>query len=542
MKRFFATTTLMLIMVLVGAQNFEWAIGSSGYVNSGRAIATDHSGYVYITGAYEALDLNLGPLTEPYLNTGAEIFVSKLAPNGTPLWIHSAQGTYNDWGLALCRSTEDNNMYWGAGFVSFQLVLDDDTLFKSGQNDIFISKLNEDGERIWLNQYGGSGAINLNGLTSYGTNLIGAGSYNGNGLNFGGSTISAVGSDDAYIVSLDSNGIHQWSKSIGGTGYETFLDAKHDQNGDILLVGIFEGSTFEYDGITFSGTSNAQNSIVLKIDPNGNFIWGKSYSGNDDVILETVNVSSQGNVCGGGYFRADTLVLESDTLYNAGDLNGWMVNLDENGNQLWSESIVSNGISKITDIGIDPKDSLIICGIVDSDSILSPVAVPTIEGTDQFLIHTDQQGNIQWNYIIGGEGNDYSKAITCDTLGNFFYVGEFLSDTLTFEGYQFNTNFGGFEFFVTKIGSVPNLNSTNEMDEHNITIFPNPTNGVIHFTNITQEPLPYSIFDLSGKLVKTGTLSTYNNSINMRLLPPGIYLLITDNQKHNPLYFKIIKR
>ena len=139
---------ILLIQCSLYAQNFEWAVGSNGYVCTGRKVTTDNFGNIYVTGGYEGLDMTIDSVTIPYEHFGSEIFVAKFNPQGVPLWIKSAQGYYNDWGLALSAKDDSQDIFQGAGFVSPELVVGEDTLYNSGSTNFYITRLNENGDKL----------------------------------------------------------------------------------------------------------------------------------------------------------------------------------------------------------------------------------------------------------------------------------------------------------------------------------------------------------------------------------------------------------
>jgi hypothetical protein len=61
-------------------------------------------------------------------------------------------------------------------------------------------------------------------------------------------------------------------------------------------------------------------------------------------------------------------------------------------------------------------------------------------------------------------------------------------------------------------------------------VYPNPTKGEIYFTNL--ENGYYRIFDLYGKLIKSGKILSDNHNVDLQNLPSGVYLVkvLKDNQ------------
>ncbi len=69
-----------------------------------------------------------------------------------------------------------------------------------------------------------------------------------------------------------------------------------------------------------------------------------------------------------------------------------------------------------------------------------------------------------------------------------------------------------------------------------ITLFPNPTENLLHISGEIDANISYSIFDISGKKLKQGNLT--NAAIDVSLLSSGIYILKLDNQSQALKFIK----
>ena len=63
-----------------------------------------------------------------------------------------------------------------------------------------------------------------------------------------------------------------------------------------------------------------------------------------------------------------------------------------------------------------------------------------------------------------------------------------------------------------------------------VVIYPNPATEEINIDGVKSKT-NYSLLNINGIIEQSGTLKTGSNSINIRALPPGVYLLeLTDNE------------
>ncbi len=65
---------------------------------------------------------------------------------------------------------------------------------------------------------------------------------------------------------------------------------------------------------------------------------------------------------------------------------------------------------------------------------------------------------------------------------------------------------------------------TQSMD-HSLLIYPNPTTHTLNIRNLSDKPRTYQVFDVTGKLILTQTLNTTQVSMDVSILPSGMYVL-----------------
>jgi hypothetical protein len=194
--------------------NFTWAknAGSSGSANSGLSLALDNLGNVYSTGFYSgAVDfdpgINITTLTCVWAPAGSapanhnDIFVWKLNNSGDFVWANSYGGNGEDTGMDLCTDSQGN--LYSTGFFSNTADFD-----PSGNVSNLVSNGSKD---IYFQKIQPDiiPTISANGPTSFcpgGTVTLTSSSTTGNTWSTGATTQSiTVNSAGTYSVAL-SNG------------------------------------------------------------------------------------------------------------------------------------------------------------------------------------------------------------------------------------------------------------------------------------------------------------------------------------------------
>ncbi|HEY1021929.1 MAG TPA: SBBP repeat-containing protein, partial [Flavisolibacter sp.] len=86
---------------------------------------------------------------------------------------------------------------------------------------------------------------------------------------------------DVYVVKLNTNGEYVWSKSLGGSGGDWGFDLAIDGSGNVLTTGYFSG-TMDFDpgaGEALLTAAGGISAFVLKLNTTGDYVWARSVTG-----------------------------------------------------------------------------------------------------------------------------------------------------------------------------------------------------------------------------------------------------------------------
>ncbi len=150
--------------------NLLWVkqMGGTGYTYV-SSITTDANGNVYTVGAFEAtVDFDPGIGTFNLTSVGwSDIFIQKLDANGNLLWVKQIEDTNEHYGLSITTDAI-GNLYTTGMFsdtVDFDPGANIFNLTSVGNHDIFIQKLDANGNLLWVKQMGGTGHDFGNSIT-----------------------------------------------------------------------------------------------------------------------------------------------------------------------------------------------------------------------------------------------------------------------------------------------------------------------------------------------------------------------------------------
>jgi hypothetical protein len=200
----------------------------------GYGVATDGSGNVYVTG-YTGCGL------DGNTNAGdGDIFLTKYDTNGNKLWTRQL-GTANvDVGYGVATDGSGNIYVNGSTYSG----LDGNT--NAGYDDIFLTKYDTNGNKLWTRQLG-----TVYDDVGYGVVTDGSGNIYITGCTYSGLDGNTnAGDGDIFLTKYDTNGNKIWTRQLGTADYDGGYGVVTDGSGNIYVTGITYGGL---DGNTNAG-------------------------------------------------------------------------------------------------------------------------------------------------------------------------------------------------------------------------------------------------------------------------------------------------
>ena len=150
---------VLLFFISANAQTFQWAGAFIANLQA-NSIKTDSKGNVYTTGSFaDTVDFDPGAGVYNLVSAGAnDIFISKLDAYGNFVWAKSMGGISNEGGQSIAVDTLGGVYITG----SFENTADFDpgpgvfNMISQNYEDIFISKLDSNGNFVWAKRIGSS--------------------------------------------------------------------------------------------------------------------------------------------------------------------------------------------------------------------------------------------------------------------------------------------------------------------------------------------------------------------------------------------------
>jgi gliding motility-associated-like protein len=462
----------------------EWArsMGGTGDDHA-NATAVDNAGNVYTTGYFNnTADFDPGVGVFNLVSAGtSDVFISKVDASGNFVWARSMGGTSLDVAHAIAVDPSGNVYTTGSfyGTADFDPGTAAFNLTAAGDMDVFISKLDTDGNFVWARSLSGANTEEAYAIAFDDLGYVltigyyrattdfnpGAGTFN----------LTSDGSFDVFVSKIDADGNFVWAKSMGGYSSDRGYAVVPDASGNVYIAGDFYsnsgGSTADFDpgpGV-FNLVANGLHDIFIsKLDGSGNLVWAKSIGGVNDDYAYSLAVDALGNVYttgnysdtvdfdpGAGTFNLIATPRLAGSLHYAYDI--YISKLDANGNFVWAKSIGSNLHDAARSIALDASDNVYVTGffsgIVDFDPGPGVFILDPPGGI--FIAKLNSNGAFVWAANMGGSvgSGDVGMSVVTNPGGGLYSVGHF-QGTGDFDPTckVFNlTSVGNYDFFVQKI-------------------------------------------------------------------------------------------
>ncbi len=409
MKSLTLTFLLAILSVTLFSQTFQWAKQMGGTTNDEcHSVAIDASGNVYTTGFFSGtVDFDPGVGTYNLTSAGLEdIFVSKLDANGNFVWAKKIGDISYDEGRAI--TTDLNGNIYITGYFGF--------------------------------------TVDFN---------PGSATYN----------LTSAGNADIFVLKLNSNGTFLWARGMGGADYEESNAIAVDDAGNIYTTGNYTSSPADFDpgAGTCNLTTGYEEIFISKLDASGNFIWAKQLGGPGIDRCFSIALDNNGNVYTTGVFEGTADFDPGSGTYNLvtnGAQDIFISKLSTNGNLVWAKHMGGLSQDDGYSITVDANENVYTTGVFSGTADFDPdTGIYNLTYGNIFVSKLDINGNFVWARQMGGSNGGSGYSIALDSFGNIYSTGYFTSggDFDPGQGVYNLIGMGGNDVYISKLDNNGNF-------------------------------------------------------------------------------------
>jgi hypothetical protein len=512
---------LMLVQLSLSAQTDSlWTRCYGGSADEPAGFGSGFPGAPQVSAIADAND-NLYVCTYAASNDGFltsnagsdDVWVFKLNSEGDTLWTKVIGGSSSERAYRIVFDSDNNLLIAGKTLSNNGPFTEN-----KGSFDGFAAKINaQNGELIWLRMYGGTEGDAFYGIipTSDGGYLIygETASIDGNI-----EQSSHAGSNEAWVIKTNAAGVIQWQSLTSGVvnsldWIETFFSA----------VEIPNNQGFWLMGVTGNFNDFNTDDILLC-----------RYNAAGEQTLKKVTGSPSQDAPGGLVYSANRIYVSARvgsigldvSQYNGGSADCWLAAFDLNGNKVWDRAYGGTDVEYPYDLNVDGLGNLWMSAVTRSAN--GTAVAPAFGGFDAWYIKINPlNGDTLKTIRKGGSNADFGHA-TAFTPNNAYLYSVGRTRSVNAWAHSNNGADGTADVIVSK-WEYEDVTSVVEMksETSKIEIFPNPAKDWLQVVWADENNfVQYAILDLSGRtIIRENTESNKYVNILVNSLPSGIYFI-----------------
>lgn len=508
-------------------------------------------------------------------NRGYDYHVVKLDQQGNKIWDRYFGGSRHDYLISSIATQEGGFLLAGTSFSNESGDKKENNL---GGSDIWMVRLDENGEELWQKTFGTKSNDEASSVVQ--TRDLGffvAGNIN--------SHQNLFGSKDVFISKLNKEGELTNTVILGSKGLDEVQEVIPTKDGGaIVLVYSKSGRTENInlpnkvenekpqesedkrdnrdqqnnqnqsiDILSFSNSSlNKKNDNpiiqyhaksedgfgegdywIVKLNKEGQMEWQKTYGGKEDDRPKTIAFTENGYVIA-GESRSSASGNKRENIKEGTDI--WVITIDGDGNEIWQKNysfgnrdvVMSLDVIRRTGKNNVSEDrGFLIGGFTQAEE--------KIQTDDEkfWMLYIDSNGKEEWRKHVEGKSNKKEERLVSAKLqsdGTYLLAGT-SAEELGKENW--------------KIIKLASKELENLIEKQDIRIYPNPVEDYcyveIGFELRDNDEAEIFLHDMTGRQVQMLKTKHQVTKINTQTLPQGLYI-VTAKTNNKSASAKIVKK
>jgi hypothetical protein len=286
-----------------------------------------------------------------------------------------------------------------------------------GFNDVWVVKINGQGDILWEKTYGSPLSEIMNDLV---VTPDGGFVFTNRFYSLGGDVSQYYGLYDVWMCKCDPEGNIEWEKTLGNEGMDNGVSLLINRLGNIVMIGAVQ---FPGGMVTCNPQGELGNVWLVELDMQGNILWQQCYGGSDyeagfDIIetdggyiFAAVAYSNDGDVSGHhGPFGLD------------GKPDIWIVKLDTLGEIMWQKCLGGTGYDYSSAIFENDTGEILVFGETSSNDGDVSGNNSNPDEFDIWLAKLDANGVLLKQQCFGGRRNDYLNNHSVAKINDCRYI------------------------------------------------------------------------------------------------------------------------
>lgn len=394
-----------------GAVLMERLLGGRGV--SATGVAVDSTGASYVTGSAQGRTA-FGDLPA-MMSEGSDAFVLKLDRAGEPVWVKRFGGAGPDSGQSIVIDASDR-IFVSGNFESKSIDFGKGPLRCAGIEDLFLARLDQDGNVLWANGYGDAlTQIDMHLRPDPAGGVVATGWHNG-ALDFGTGRVSKPWSKAFFAASIDADGKGRWAAAFGRRLDYATTDSAVDSRGRVI-VSAASDVTDELVDSARPSTGAKLGPVLVGFDPRGKKTFARRFGHGADNLSTAVAIDAQDGIRLAVASRGVTKFGDSERpAPSDGGTTLVVTSFDAAGSVLWTKDVLDGSGLFVAAAQIDPAGNTYVAG-----QLSETLALGT--RSNGFVVKITPSGDVAWTRLVADGTRAWLSALAFDGEGKVVVAG-----------------------------------------------------------------------------------------------------------------------
>jgi gliding motility-associated-like protein len=476
--------TLQWVQTYGGANN-----ENNSYSFLGLGIDTDHnvvlSGLMNTSGTISSQNGSNVSITS---SGGTDAIIVKYSSGGNIAWYKKYGGSGNEdaSNLEIDEKTNDIIVF---GLFSAGFSIGSTVITNSGNDDVFVCKLNSSGAEQWAVTFGNAGyeTTDFNFDVDNSGNIYISGNTDGS-FTLGSRTVTHSGAWGGWFTKLNSSGAVQWVINGNNSGSSCGQAISVDEYGFAYISSSFYNSVTWTDGggntVSYtSATSGVYDVMLAKVSPSGNFVWTQRTTGTVGAYVTAMRCDEARNIYFAGYFGGN-LSYGTQSTTSAGSYDIFLMKTDSNGVIENLQRYGGTGFESVNGFMLSKYNSIYLSGSLSNTVTFGSLSLTSAGATDAYYFH--DRGDSSFTFLPADQnfcaGTPYTITPSVSAVSYLWSTSDTTrSITVSSTGWYklriMNNCFSFWDSIYVNFQSCPcvSCNSNNSINDH--LLFCLPFNG-----------------------------------------------------------------
>lgn len=469
-----------------------------------------------------------GTFSENWLNPsfnltpvgGIDIFVAKLNTEGQIIWIRSFGSTRDDQVTSLKVSAKGNIFITGSYWIEMDLDSTELNTIGSNANGGFIAQFNNDGQTNWAIPINGTGNKQINDIALFDEEKFAIIGAFSNTIFVGNQSIQAQAETSTFIAKFHTFNQLSWINRLGTVGVVEGIGLDFLSDGTIAGVGNFQG-VISTEKETIETNTEDNDVFIAAWNVEGNITWLRKAGGVNQDEVQDMEVFEDNIYLVGNIIGVMRL---SDELFiqSVGfNENIFLIKYNQFGYPEFAISYGSIDIEKVSSISVDAQ-GIVIGGIFfEQTSIQSFNLQGANFAFNSFVMKLDFAGNVSQLIPFLSDQNIFINSLVINSLSDIVVAGDFQGMSTINDASLENSTI--FNPFIVQLTSSSTVATKNLADSNNWDFTLIPIGSKFFQVETTLEKYTAHLFKINGTWI-----DSFYAPIQLALdsCSNGIYILL----------------